>query len=103
MAELKVRGVTPSKIYYGSTPVKAVYYGATKIWPPAPKYPEWSKGGFYQVGDIVTYQGRYYQLARPVPVYVRNVFPDSYNWSLYWQEVSPPGSTSTSPGDRWGW
>lgn len=90
MAELKVGGVTPSKIFYGSTPVKAVYYGATKIWPPAPKYPTWSEDGSYQVGDIVTYQGSYYQLVRPVPFYARNVFPSSYSSSRYWQEVSPP-------------
>lgn len=102
MAELKVGGISPSKIFYGSTPVKAVYYGATKIWPPAPKYPEWSEGGSYQVGDIVTYNGRYYQLMRRISGFVRDSSPGAVNAYLYWREVSP-GSTSTSPGDRWSW
>ncbi|WP_407926213.1 carbohydrate-binding protein [Corynebacterium hindlerae] len=99
MAELKVGGVTPSKIFYGSTPVTAVYYGTRKIWPPAPKYPEWSEGGDYAVGDIVTYNGRYYQLITRLSSWRRGIPPDS---SFNWQEV-PPGSTSTSPGDRWAW
>lgn len=39
MADLKINGVTPSGVYYGSTAASAVYYGATKLWeytPPTP-------------------------------------------------------------------
>ena len=33
MADLKIGSATPSAIFIGSTPVKEVYLGATKLWP----------------------------------------------------------------------
>lgn len=86
MAELNVGEVTPSKIFYGSTPVKAVYYGSVKIWP---AYPRWSRSGNYRVGDIVTFDGKYYQLVKPVPSQLKRSYPNSHGLGKIWQEVSP--------------
>lgn len=86
MAELNVGGVTPSKIFYGSTPVKAVYYGSVKIWP---AYPRWSRSVKYRVGDIVTFDGKYYQLVKPVSFQFKVLYPGSRGWDIFWQEVSP--------------
>lgn len=36
MADLKINGVTPSGVYYGSTAASAVYYGSVKVWSSAP-------------------------------------------------------------------
>ena len=36
MADLKINGVTPRGVYYGSTAASAVYYGSIKVWEPAP-------------------------------------------------------------------
>ncbi|OLN17471.1 hypothetical protein D9R17_03265 [Corynebacterium diphtheriae] len=58
MGNLRVGGKTPSKIYYGRASVRQVYYGATKIWP---EIPAWESGKYYNLGDVVEYEGRAYR------------------------------------------
>lgn len=58
MGGMRVGGATPSKIFYGRTPVKQVYYGATKIWP---EIPAWEPGKYYDPGDVVEYNGWVYR------------------------------------------
>ncbi|CAB0635986.1 hypothetical protein D9B38_07300 [Corynebacterium diphtheriae] len=58
MAGMRVGDKAPSKIYYGHTPVKQVFYGATKVWP---EIPAWEPGTYYNPGDVVEYEGRAYR------------------------------------------
>ncbi|OSQ25278.1 carbohydrate-binding protein [Corynebacterium diphtheriae] len=55
---MRVGDKTPSKIFYGRTPVRQVYYGATKVWP---EIPAWDYGNYYNLGDVVEYNGKIYR------------------------------------------
>ncbi|SPJ39460.1 Carbohydrate binding domain protein [Corynebacterium diphtheriae subsp. lausannense] len=61
MGGMKVGGETPREIFYGSTPVKEVYYGDTKVWP---EITAWEPGKYYKPGDVVEYNGGVYRSVR---------------------------------------
>ncbi|CAB0490154.1 hypothetical protein CIP101841_00251 [Corynebacterium diphtheriae] len=78
MGGMGVGDKTPSKIFYGRTPVKQVYYGATKVWP---EIPAWESGKYYNPGDVVEYNGRAYQCTR---IHKSNAEYTPYTPGFWW-------------------
>lgn len=74
-------------VYYQGRKVKEIWHMGRKVYSVAPDYPEWSESGSYQVGDIVSYRGGYYQLKRRQ---YQSIPPDyPLLGSRIWQEVFP--------------
>lgn len=80
MGGMRVGDKTPSKIFYGRTPVKQVYYGATKIWP---EIPAWEGGKYYSLGDVVEYYGGIYRCTQIHKSGVEYT-PEHYR---FWQKI----------------
>lgn len=80
MGGMRVGDKTPSKIFCGRTPVKQVYYGATKIWP---EIPAWDYGRYYNIGDVVEYEGGVY---RCVQLHKSNAEYTPESWR-FWQRI----------------
>lgn len=83
MAGMRVGDKTPSKIFYGRTPVKQVYYGAQKIWP---EIPAWESGKYYDSSDVVEYNGRIYRCTK---IHKSNMeyTPESWRGSDFWWAI----------------
>lgn len=95
MGKLRVGDKTPSKIFYGRTPVKQAYYGATKIWP---EIPAWESGTYYNPGDVVEYEGSTYQCSRTHKSNAEYT-PTSYRGSDFWWHLRHGGAdSSNTPG-----
>lgn len=80
MGGMRVGDKAPSKIFYGHTPVKQVYYGATKVWP---EIPAWEGGKYYDPGDVVEYEGGVYRCTQIHKSGVEYT-PENYR---FWQKI----------------